>query len=824
MTSTAERAPADDSAAPGLTNAEAARRLLADGRNQITRRHSESVGRAIGRQLSDVVVIVLLVAACLTAAVGDATDTAVILAVIVLNTSLGVSQELRSSRALDALAALTAPHAVVIRDGAAQDIDAAEVVVGDVVQLAAGDIVPADATVLSAHALHLDESTVTGESVPVLRGAGDALSAGTVVTVGRGRARVTATADATAVGRIARALDGAGAARTPVQRQLATLGRRLALCAAVAAVVVGVLNLATGHNAETSAVLAISLAVAAIPESLPAVVSLGLALAARRLSADGILVRRLPAVEALGSVTVIGADKTGTLTEGRMSVCELWTPAGTDRAERELLEAAVLCNDASPDGGAHRHADPLDVALLRAAIEHGIDVAALHQAWPRIAETPFDAAARRMTTRHRGPDGTVAEFCKGSPEVLLDHGDHGVRVAAALADQGNRTIAVTRTVGGSCILLGLIALRDAPRANAREVIDTFRTAGVRTIMITGDHRGTAEAIATQVGIETDDVHARVGPEKKRDIVRALRDGGEVVAMTGDGVNDAPALRAADIGVSMGERATEVARQAASIVLTTDDLGAMVSAIREGRRMYGNLRRFLHYALSGGLAEIVVMLAGPPLGMPVPLQAGQLLWVNLLTHGLPGVAMGNEPAAGDVLRRPPRRPTEQLLDARTGRRVGVLGATIAGTCLAAGGWAHHAGHPWQSVVFMTLALSQLASAMTLRPRNSGVGTNRMLTAAVGLNVVLAVLAVSWQPLREPLHTHALSWAELAVCAVSAAVPAVVAWWQIRLPNSPPSMVLERTVGVSRAGPGVRRRHQSGGQADAGEQRENDRDGA
>ena len=292
-------------------------------------------------------------------------------------------------------------------------------------------------------------------------------------------------------------------------------------------------------------------------------------------------------------------------------------------------------------------------------------------------------------------------------------------------------------------------------------------------MITGDHRGTAFAIAELVGIRQEDVYARVLPEDKRDIVQALRAGGDIVAMTGDGVNDAPALRAADIGVSMGDRATEVARQAASIVLTRDDLGAMVSAIREGRRMYDNLRRFLHYALSGGFAEILVMLAGPALGFAVPLQAGQLLWVNLLTHGLPGVAMGNETAAANVLHRSPRSPREQLLDRATARRVAILGLAIATACLLAGAYARHTGHPWQSIVFVTLAFAQLGAAIALRPRGAGLTGNPMLSAAVALNVVLAILAVTWHPLRELLHTSPLDANELWVCVAAAILPAVVA---------------------------------------------------
>jgi Ca2+-transporting ATPase len=297
-------------------------------------------------------------------------------------------------------------------------------------------------------------------------------------------------------------------------------------------------------------------------------------------------------------------------------------------------------------------------------------------------------------------------------------------------------------------------------------------------MITGDHAATAAAVGDAVGIDRADVHSRVRPEAKSDIVAALRDDGEIVAMTGDGVNDAPALRAADIGVSMGERATEVARQAAGIVLTRDDLGAFVPALREGRRVFDNLRRFLHYALSGGFAEIVVMLAGPVVGFPVPLQAGQLLWMNLLTHGLPGVALGSEPAASDVLERPPRRPSEHLLDERTVRRVMVLGTALAVSALVAGVAARPLDLSWQSTVFVTLTLGQLAAALTLRPPGTPWGVNRMLPGSVGVNLVLIAAAVTWSPLRELLHTDALRPEGFLLCAAAAAIPALVGRWQSR----------------------------------------------
>jgi len=763
----------------GLSERQAARQLVADGRNELPVGRSVGWLGAIGRQLADTVIVVLLVAAGLTAAVGDLPDMAVILAVVVINTALGAGQEVRSGRALAALADLTAPHATVVRDGKPRDIDAREVVCGDVLRLVAGDIVAADARLDFAESMQVDESMLTGESIPAVKQVGERVFAGTVVTRGRGDAVVDATAHDTAIGGIAKSLRDAERVLTPLQRQLATLGRHLAIAVAVAAAAVATISLASGRSVEISLVLAISLAVAAIPESLPAVVSLSLAMAARRMAGRGVLTRRLAAVEALGSVTMLAADKTGTLTEGRMSLAELWPEANTPGA-RSLLEAGALCNDAcaTVDGSPAARDDPTEVALVVAATAAGIDVAELRTSYPRTAEVPFDVATARMYTTHVRPDGTDLTLCKGSPEAVLREiadAPGAQEAAARLAGIGRRVLAVASR-GQGWQLLGLVALADPPRAQARALVAAFRSAGVRPVMITGDHPATAQAVAGAVGIEPDDVYARVRPEQKTAIVAALRSRGEVVAMTGDGVNDAPALHTSDIGVAMGRTGTEVAKQAADLVLTGDDLSSMVLAIGEGRRAYDNLRRFLHYALAGGVAEVLIMILGPLAGFALPLQAGQILWVNLLTHGLPGVAMGNEPAEADVLRRPPRPRNEQLLDGPIAHRVVALGAVIAAASLLAGLYAHHAQRPWQSTIFVSLTLGQLLVALALRPRRASGQRNPLLLAAVLFNVVLAVLAVSWLPLRELLRTEQLDPRDFLPCLLAAALVGAVAKWQ------------------------------------------------
>ena len=762
----------------GLSSAQAARRLAEVGPNALPTTRPETWPRALARQLTDTVVVVLLVAAALTIAMGDLTDASVIFIVIVLNSLLSAGQEVRSSNALAALADLTAPQATAIRDGRPCSVPAAEVVPGDVIVLSAGDIVAADGVVLDAESLQLDESLLSGESLPIDRSPGAEVTGATVVTRGHGNVLVQRTGSATAIGAVGRGLQNAGVVLTPLQRRLAKLGRWLAVAVALVAVVVAALNIAAGHSVDYSIALAISLAVAAIPESLPAVVSLSLAIAAHRMAAAGVLVRRLAAVEALGSVTVLATDKTGTLTEGRMAVVGTWVPAGVD--ERRLLEAAVLCNDAGLSGERNRRDDPSETALLAAARDAAIDVAAVRASHPRVGEEPFDAERARMVTTHRVAGGALLRVCKGSPEAvgaLAPLDDAGAVELARCTAEGCRVLAFATAVGGSqWESIGFVALADRPRPEAAGLVAAFRAAGVAPVMITGDHPATAQAIARSVGLGDGEVYARTRPTQKSDIVAALQHRGELVAMTGDGVNDAPALRAADVGVAMGGRGTEVAKQAADLVLTKDDLSAMVTAIGEGRRAYDNLRRFLHYALSGGFAEILVMLIGPFLGFSIPLQPGQILWVNLLTHGVPGVAMGNETAELDVLSRPPRSPSAGLVDRSVTKRVLTLGAAITVCCFAAAAFARHVDRPWQSYLFLTLAFAQLLVALTLRPVWRAANMNWFLLAAVLGNLLLAILVVTWSPLGELLRTARLNPSDIGWCLAAAAPAALVAYVQ------------------------------------------------
>jgi P-type Ca2+ transporter type 2C len=828
----------------GLREHVATTRLAGAGANEVLVRGRRPVWRLILAQLTDTMIVVLLASAALTAAIGDHTDMTVILAVIAVNSTLGVVQEVRAGRAISALTALTAPTARVIRDGTARQLPAREVVYGDLLRLAAGDIVPADCRLLRGESLEVDESALTGESVPVPKSA-DAIQpadtpladrigmllAGTVVTRGRGEAVVTATATRSALGGIARMLDEHRPPATPLQRTLARLSRQLSVGAALLCLLVAALGLVRGEPLGAMVVTAVSLAVAAIPESLPAVVSVSLALGAQRMAARGALVRHLPAVETLGSVTVIASDKTGTLTEGTMAVTRLWTPCGeatvTGRgyapegevqwhcsgraALTDLLLAGALCNDATlvydERGGWRVDGDPTEGALLAAATRGGVDVELVQDAFPRLAEIPFDAGRARMTTAHRSPAGEIVVVCKGAPEVLLDTGmldDPPDAVAAAreaadeLARAGHRVLAVAWSTvrdlsgglpGGRLRLVGLVGLTDPLRPSAQPAVAAARAAGIRSVVITGDHPTTVGVLARRLGILSGGepvvtgrelaaanpplthVYARVAPEQKLDVVRSWQRAGEVVAMTGDGVNDAPALRAADIGVAMGRRGTEVAKQAADLVLTDDDFGTVVAAVAEGRRVYDNIRRFVRYGLSGGVAEILVMLAGPFLGLGVTLLPAQILWINLLTHGVPGVALGVEPAEPDVLDRTPRRPTDGILAGGLTTRILVLATVLAGASLGLGFWASQADRPWQSMVFASLALGQLWVALALRTGGRRFTGNLWLTAAVAADAALVLAALYLPLLRELLGTRPLTLVDLSAVGLASLAGAV-----------------------------------------------------
>jgi Ca2+-transporting ATPase len=808
----------------GLSSEEATARLAEFGRNEVRVHQRVSTWSSVGGQLRDPLILVLLGAAILTIATGDWVDAAVIAVVVTANSAVGVVQEVRADRAVTSLSQLASPTVRVVRDRAEATVEAATVVPGDIVLLAEGDVVPADGIVREAVALMVDESALTGESAPAAKlgrhgeESGDVVYAGAVVVRGRAIVEVTGTGADSALGRIAALLD-TRVEPTPLQRRLAALGRVLAVVAVVLSAVVLTVGLLRGEDAERMFIVAVSLAVAAVPESLPAVVTLSLALGARRMADRNAIVRRLSAVETLGSVTILATDKTGTLTEGRMTVVQAWTPQrsvtftgrgydptgeiledgiaitpGSAPDLTRLLIAATLCNDATLASG-----DPTEIALLVAAAKAGLGRSALEQRYPRVDEVPFDSATQKMTTIHATTNGYWA-ITKGSPEVVSP--DHTIlRRAAALAAQGYRVLAVSETesaapslsspVSAPARFLGLLAIADPPKAEAAPTIAACREAGITPVLITGDHPATARAIAREVGIigqsdgtvVTGDeirperiacptaprVFARTTPEHKLDIIRAWRASGEAVAMTGDGVNDGPALRQSDIGVAMGRRGTEVARQAADLILADDHLATVVAAVHEGRRVYANIRRFLVFGLAGGAAAIIVMLAGPAVGLSVPLLASQILWINLLTHGLTGVALGAEPADPGAMQRPPRPPDQSVLGDGLWQRVVRLAIIIAGLALALAVWANHTDREWQTMLFLGLTSLELGVAIGLRARTWTVD-NPFLPVAVAGSLLLALAGVYVPWLRDLLGTAWLPPGD----AVLAALTGVVGW--------------------------------------------------
>ena len=788
---------------PSLTSIEAAERLRLSGRNMVPLAPPVRLWQRIAGQLRDPMMLVLLVAAALTVATGDTADSVIIALVIVVNTTLGTVQEVRADRAIAALASLAAPRATVVRDGRSVELPAEEIVPGDTVRLADGDVVPADGQLLLAAGLRVDESSLTGEPWPQSKSTGDPdgdrVSAGTTVVHGRGVMTVTATGANSALGRTA-AMLGDRWVRTPLQRRLAELSGLLSVATIGICLVVFVLGMTRGQPIELMVVTAVSLAVAAVPESLPAVVTIALALGARRMSRRNALVRRLAAVEALGSVTLLATDKTGTLTEGRMAVADVWAAPGTgewlgSQGDDAVLSVGALCGDAelttSADEPPAAVGDPTEAALVVAAADAGSRHDDLAAAWPRVAELPFDSDRRRMTTLHRGRSGEAVVLMKGAPGAVLrpdvvrnSPGEIAGAQARAdsLASDGYRVLAVAArrvdalpedvaSIERDMELVGLIALDDPVRVEAAGAVADVRAAGIRPALVTGDHVATARAIARRVGISERDVHARTTPAHKLELIRGWREAGAVVAMTGDGVNDGPALHAADIGVAMGRRGTEVARQAADLVLADDNLDTLVHAVEEGRRVYANIRRFLLYAMAGGVAELAVMLAGPALGFSLTLLPAQILWVNLLTHGPAGVALGAEPAESGVLARGPRPPRQPVLGGGLWQGIATLAAVVAIGTLGAALWARSAGAPWQTLAFFVLATSQLAVAAGVR--SDGRGGRAPLVGSVALAGLLAIAGVYVPLLQDLLGTEALPAEQLPVAVVIGLVAYVAA---------------------------------------------------
>ena len=819
-----------DSSLEGLSELEAARRLAETGPNELNAKPPRTLAQMAREQLTDPMILILLVAAVLSALLQEWAEAGIIFAIVVVNAVIGIVQERKAQSSLEALRSMSAPEARVVRDGMEMVVPAR-----DLVQLGDGSMAPADLRLVEAAGLRMQEAALTGESVPVEKDASAVVLPGAplgdrsnmafataIVAAGRGAGIVVATGMGTEVGHIAGMLEGDEELDTPIKRKLASFGKILTIVGVAAALAVLAVGLAYGRPFAPLLLLAVSLAISVIPESLPATATITMALGVQRMARHEALVRRLPAVETLGGATVICTDKTGTLTENRMSVVRVSLGPDLDRDEAlepaEALEehpdlfgylafAAVLCNDAAfapaEEGASGAQAfigDPTEGALLVLARDNGIDPTALRSTYPRLAERPFDSDRKRMSTVHER-DGEIVAAVKGAIDSLLPRcafimDENGPRpmtdedraralaVAQRLSDEALRVLAfATRALPGvpgdeedierDLVLIGLVGMMDPPRPDVRQAVETCRTAGVRTVMITGDHASTARAIGRELDIfrpgdlvvtgaeldEMDDaaldeaarntsVFARVSPLHKLRIVRALQHAGEVCAMTGDGVNDAPALKAADIGVAMGITGTDVAKDASDMILMDDRFTTIVYAVREGRRVFRNIQKVVSFLVADNVAQIVVLLTAVALNWNAPLIAVMILWVNLATASLPALALGVEPASRHIMEHPPMR-VNNLLDGPLARRVIFQGVFIAALALVAFVIGQNAGsyELGCTMAFGVLGFSQVLRSLNQRSATDPVwdregARNRQLglAAAASIALMLVVLLV------------------------------------------------------------------------------------
>jgi P-type Ca2+ transporter type 2C len=862
--------------ARGLEPAQAARRLAEYGPNRIAREREISPWPIVFAQFQSVVVWILAAAAIISALLGERLDAAAIIAIVLLNGAIGFLQEYRAERAVAALAKLTAPRARVMRGGAAAIVPAEDVVPGDVLVLEAGDLVAADARLAQASDLRTNEAALTGESEPVektlaelardtlLPDRSNMLFLGTNVVGGTGRAIVIGTGSATEFGRIARMLESAADTATPLKQRLDRVGHRLLWACLGIVVLVFALGMLRATPLFELFLGAVGLAVAAIPEGLPAIVTVGLALGVSRMAARHALVRRLHSVETLGCAQVICTDKTGTLTVGQMTARRIASASGTYSVtgegysreggiflgdeERDAVRDPVLfataragaaCNTAqiiSREGRNKIAGDPTEGALLVLALKAGLDPAKIDAELPPVRAIPFSSERKRMSTVRRDGD-RLRVFVKGAPEAILPRcsrvlAESGVSElstgerermdggAAMMASEGLRIIACAERVlepaedaaaltpdaiENGLTLLGLIGLQDPPRAEALEAVRRCTRAGIRTVMITGDHPETARAVARELeilrhgdqvltGVElermpdeelrrraaTTPVYARVTAEHKLRIVRAWKSLGAVVAMTGDGVNDAPALKEASIGIAMGIAGTEVTKQAADIVLADDNFASIVAAVEEGRGVYDNIVKTLAYLMAGNAGEMLVMLVAALIGWPLPLLPTQLLWINLVTDGLPALALATDPVDPGVLARPPRDPSAEIMDRRFIVRVALIGCMTAAVSLTAFGYELHAtgsAAVARSAAFFVLVTEELLRSFGSRSMEQSMFeapalSNLRLLAIVGGSFVLQLVITQSEALQPIFGTRSVSLAGCAEEVMLAALPLVV----------------------------------------------------
>ncbi len=817
-----------DTKQEGLSTPDAEEKLLKYGPNELEEGKKKSIAVMLLSQFKDVMILILLAAAIISGIIGDLTDTIVILVIVLLNAIIGFFQEYRAEKAMQALKQMAVTLARVLRDGTSSWLPATTLVPGDVVLLEAGNAVPADVRIIESVNLKIEEAALTGESHAIdkitqslevddlpLGDKRNMAFKGTFVTYGRGTGIVIATGMQTELGRIAKLLQE-DETLTPLQQRMASFGKRLSILVLFLCILFFVAGWLRGEEVVKMVLTSISLAVAAIPEALPAVITISLALAAKRLIRFNSLIRKLPAVETLGSVTYICTDKTGTLTKNKMHVEEVFVNGqlydreglSTNKLQEEimmLLQAFALNNDAAEDDDKNIKGDSTEIALMELAREHSIKAGS----WPRLAEIAFDAERKLMTTFHRY-DNKIISFTKGAPDILLEQCVNVDLPALQkqvddLAAKGHRVLgfayrywdALPETPDSEIhesglTFLGLTGIIDPPRDEVFDAVAQCKTAGIVPVMITGDHPLTAKTIAQRIGILSSEkdliitgqelaafdndsflskvekikVYARVSPEQKLQIVRMLQQKGHYVAMTGDGVNDAPSLKRANIGIAMGITGTDVSKEAAHMILLDDNFSTIVKAVREGRRIYDNILKFIKYLMTTNSGELWTLLLGPIIGMPVALLPIHILWINLISDGLPAISLSFEKAEKDIMNRPPRPPKQSVFDNGRGMHMIWVGILMAGIALSAQGWAIRNGLHWQTIVFNVLCLSQMGHVLAIRSEHQslfriGIFSNRPLIGAVILALLLQFVLTYTPFLHSIFKTESLTLKESIV---------------------------------------------------------------
>lgn len=824
----------------GLDNLTASQRLSEYGKNQIEDKKKKSVLQMILHQLTDFMILILIAAAIISGFLGDVIDTVVIFSIVIINAIVGFIQEYRAEKAIEALKQMAASNTRLLRDGKAVEISASDLVPGDVVLLEAGNIIPADIRFLETHQIKVDESALTGESYNVEKkpdelpegdySLGDRINMGfkgTFITNGRALAYVVATGMATELGRIAKMIQ-TDEISTPLQKRLAAFGKKLSFIILIICAVIFVIGWLRGEDVLKMLLTSISLAVAAIPEALPALVTITLAFGAKRLVKSKALIRKLPAVETLGSVTYICSDKTGTLTLNKMTVQEIVethdNKSSSLFSERNaLLSSMALNNDVLNENGEVWLGDSTEVALTQYAFNNKYDRTELEKKYPRIAEIPFDSTRKCMTTLHQTENGIIA-ITKGALDVLFvkltDHQKMDVPElefkANQMSERGFRVLGYTmrnlsslpeliipEEIENNLTLVGFVGMIDPPREEAKQAVTECKQAGIIPVMITGDHKLTAKSIAKQLGIITTEndlvltgpeltalsdeqfgtivekvkVYARVNPEQKLRIVKILQSKNQFVAMTGDGVNDAPALKNADIGIAMGINGTEVSKEASHMILMDDNFATIIIAVKHGRRIFDNILKFIKYIMTGNSGEIWAIFLAPFFGLPIPLLAIHILWINLVTDGLPGLALASEPAEANSMNRPPRNPQQSIFAGGIAKHIVWVGFLTGITTIGIQAWSiYHENSHWQTMAFTTLCFLQLGHVMAIRSGSEsvfkiGIFSNRPMIIAIFITVGLQLLIIYIPFFNEIFRTQPLSIYELGITIL---VSSLVFW--------------------------------------------------